>query len=44
MAKLEAAMKKLQDFVMEQLAQINGLNLNGHRGEEEDAMFAKRPL
>lgn len=37
-------MKKLQDFVMEQLASINGLNLGNHHGEEEDAMFAKRPL
>ena len=42
-AKLELAMKKLQDFLMEQLAGMNNGGGHGH-GEEEDTMFAKRPL
>ena len=41
-AKLEANLKKLQDFVMDQLANMTH-GMAGQEGEEE-AMFAKRPL
>ena len=45
--KLEQALKKLQEFVFDQLAQLGAQGINGMHmpaGEEEDAMFAKRPL
>ncbi|CDW86127.1 protein kinase domain containing protein [Stylonychia lemnae] len=43
-AKLEAALKKLQDYIMEQLALLQSMNHGNSNGEEEDAMFSKRPL
>ena len=46
--KLEANMKKLQDFVMDQLANVNNSPTRGEGmavvAEEEEAMFSKRPL
>ena len=45
--KLEQALKKLQEFVFEQLASLGAQGINGMQAmnsEEEDTMFAKRPL
>lgn len=41
--KLENNMKKLQDFVMDQLANLSPVR-EGAVHEEDDAMFVKRPL